>query len=57
LAQLDDFEACVLKAAGNIFWLADKGGKMKDYCLERVFGVRGDNKRVEIIFLKVEFHG
>jgi hypothetical protein len=33
------------------------GGKVMDYCLDRFFGIWGEGKIVEIIFLQVGFHG
>jgi hypothetical protein len=33
------------------------GGKVTDYCLYRLFGIWGEGKIVEIIFLEAGFHG
>jgi hypothetical protein len=33
------------------------GRKMTNYCLVRLFGIWGEGKIVDIIFLQVEFHG
>jgi hypothetical protein len=32
-------------------------GKVRDYCLYWLFGIRGEDKTVDIIFVQVEFHG
>jgi hypothetical protein len=32
-------------------------GKVTDYCLYRLYGISGEGKIVEIIFLQVGFHG
>jgi hypothetical protein len=45
-----------MEVAGNIFrrriWV-----KVTDYCLDRLFGIWGEGKLVEIMFLQVGFHG
>jgi hypothetical protein len=33
------------------------GGEVTDYCFHRLFGIWGEGKVVEIIFLQVGFHG
>jgi hypothetical protein len=32
-------------------------GKVTDYCFDRLFGILGEGKIVEIIFSQVRFHG
>jgi hypothetical protein len=55
LPHVDDVEAKVLKAVGNIVrW---RIWEVMDYCFYRLFGIRGEGKIVEIIFLQVGFHG
>jgi hypothetical protein len=49
LPPVDDVEAQVLKAAGNIFCCC-VCGKVMDYCLYRFFRIWGEVKIVEIIF-------
>jgi hypothetical protein len=56
LSDVDDVEAYVLKAVGNIFhWYV--WGKVTDYCLDGLFGFWGEGKILQIIFLQVGFHG
>jgi hypothetical protein len=33
------------------------GGKVTNYCLDRLFEIWGEGKIVEMIFLQVGFHG
>jgi hypothetical protein len=55
LPHIEDVEAKVLKPVGNIFhWHVQ--GKVTDYFLDRLFGIWGEGKIVEIIFLQVGFH-
>jgi hypothetical protein len=45
-----------LKTVRNIFrWRV--WGKVTDYCPYRLFGISGEGKIVQIIFLQVGFHG
>jgi hypothetical protein len=44
------------KAVGNIF-LWHVCGKVTDYCLDRLFGICGEGKIVNIMFPQVGFHG
>jgi hypothetical protein len=56
LPHIDDIEAEVLRAVGSIFlWCV--WGKVTDYCLDRLFGIWGENKIEEIIVLQVGIHG
>jgi hypothetical protein len=52
LPHVDDVEAYVLKSVGNIFrWRVRS--KMTDYCFYWLFGIWGEGKIVEIIFVQV----
>jgi hypothetical protein len=56
LPHVDKAEAKVFKSVGNMFrWRVWE--KMPDYCIYRLFGIRGEGKIVGIIFLQVGFHG
>jgi hypothetical protein len=55
-SHIDDVEALVLKVVRNIsHWLI--GGKVMDFCLDRLFTICGKGKIVEITFLQVGFYG
>jgi hypothetical protein len=56
LPHVDDVEAEVLKAIGNIFrW--GICGKATDYCLDGLFRILGEGKILEIIFIPTGFYG
>jgi hypothetical protein len=56
LSHVDDIEAYVLKDVENVFhWRV--WAKVTDYCPDRLFGIWGEGKIVETIFLQVGFHG
>jgi hypothetical protein len=56
LPHVADVKSEVLTAVGSIFRWSD-WGKVTDYCLDRLFEIRGESKIVKIIFLQVGFHG